>query len=132
MRGLVVLGVLVPLVAACGQSSSAPSTGSTLSSDVQHWIELEHLPKKAVPGATVFDASQCTLCHTYAGSGTTNVGAPDLTAIGRRKYGMRFLVKQLQCPSCVRSGSAMPGFSALGDKKLHDLAVFLEASKGTQ
>jgi cytochrome c553 len=131
MRGLVVLGLLVPLAAACGQKSSAPSTVSTLPSDVRHWIELEHLPKQAVPGATVFAASGCTACHTYAGSGTTNLGAPDLTAIGRRKYGIRFLVKQLECPSCIRSGSAMPGFRSLGGKRLNELAVFLDASKGT-
>jgi cytochrome c553 len=131
MRGLVVLGLFVPLVAACGHSSSAPPTGSTLPSSVSRWIELEHLPKRATRGAVVFATSGCTACHTYAGSGNSNLGAPDLTAIGRRKFGIRFLVRQLQCPSCIRSGSAMPAFRSLGEKRLHELAVFLDASKGT-
>ena len=131
MRGLVVLGLLVPLVAACGNSSSAPPTVPTLPSSVSRWIELEHLPKNAVAGAAVFATSGCTTCHTYAGSGNSNLGAPDLTAIGQRKYGIRFLVRQLQCPSCIRSGSAMPAYRSLGDERLHELAVFLDASKGT-
>jgi mono/diheme cytochrome c family protein len=108
-----------------------PPTGSTLPSSVPRWIELEHLPKQATRGAVVFATSGCTACHTYAGSGNSNLGAPDLTAIGRRKYGIRFLVRQLQCPSCIRSGSAMPAFRSLGEKRLHELAVFLDASKGT-
>ena len=131
MRGLAVLGFLVPLVAACGHSSSAPPAVPTLPSSVPRWIELEHLPKQATGGAVVFATSGCTTCHTYAGSGNSNLGAPDLTAIGRRKYGIRFLVRQLQCPSCIRSGSAMPAFRSLGEKRLHELAVFLDASKGT-
>lgn len=131
MRGLLVLGLLVALVAACGQSSSAPPTVSTLPSSVPRWIQLERLPKRAVPGAMVFATSGCTACHIYAGSGNSNLGAPDLTAIGQRKYGIRFLVRQLQCPSCIRSDSAMPAFRSLGDGRLHELAVFLDASKGT-
>jgi cytochrome c1 len=39
-------------------------------------------------------------------------------------------VRHLQCPSCVTPGSPMPKFASLGDQRLHDLAVFLEASKG--
>ena len=132
MRGLVVLGSLVPLVVACGHASSAPPTVPTLPSGVPRWIELEHLPKQATRGAVAFATSGCTACHTYAGSGNSNLGAPDLTAIGRRKYGIRFLVRQLQCPSCIRSGSAMPAFRSLGDKRLHELAVFLDASKGAR
>jgi hypothetical protein len=131
MRGLLSLGLLVPLVTACGHSSSAPPTVPTLPSSVPRWIQLERLPKTAIPGAVVFATSGCTACHIYAGSGASNLGAPDLTAIGRRKYGIRFLVRQLQCPSCIRSGSAMPAFRSLGDKRLHELAVFLDASKGT-
>jgi hypothetical protein len=32
----------------------------------------------------------------------------------------------------VNPGSPMPKFASLGDKRLHDLAVFLEDSKGTR
>ena len=46
--------------------------------------------------------------------------------------GVDFQVRHLKCPSCVNPGSPMPKFESLGDKRLHDLAVFLEASKGKQ
>ena len=92
---------------------------------------LEHLPKKAIPGAELFATAGCTACHTYAGTGSSNLNAPPLTAIGRRHLGIRFEVAHLKCPSCVTPGSPMPPFGSLGKARLHELAVFLEASKGT-
>ena len=77
-------------------------------SRVPHWIKVEHLPQKAVPGARLFQSSGCLACHRYAGSGT-----------------------HLKCPSCVNPGSPMPPFASLGRARLHELAVFLEASRGT-
>jgi hypothetical protein len=56
--------------------------------------------------------------------------APDLTAIGARHLGVSLEIQQLRCPECVKPGSAMPSFESLGTKRLHDLAVFLGASKG--
>jgi cbb3-type cytochrome oxidase cytochrome c subunit len=72
----------------------------------------------------------CTACHTYLGTGSSNLGAPDLTAIGTRNLGVDFQVRHLKCPSCVNPGSPMPKFASLGDARLHQLALFLEASKG--
>ena len=88
--------------------------------------------KDALAGANLFAVSACTNCHTYLGTGSSNLGAPDLTAIGSRNLGVDFQVRHLKCPSCVNPGSPMPKFESLGDKRLHDLAVFLEASKGKQ
>jgi hypothetical protein len=59
-----------------------------------------------------------------------NLGAPTLTAIGRRHLGVRFQIAHLECPSCVNPRPPMPPFKALGRKRLRELAVFLEASKG--
>jgi cbb3-type cytochrome oxidase cytochrome c subunit len=53
-----------------------------------------------------------------------------LSAIGTRNLGIDFQIRHLKCPSCVNPGSPMPKFASLGDKSLHQLAVFLEASKG--
>jgi mono/diheme cytochrome c family protein len=75
-------------------------------------------------------ALRCTVCHTYAGTGHMNLGAPDLTAIGSRDLGIRFQVDHLRCPACVNPGSPMPAFRSLGNARLHQLAVFLEDSKG--
>ena len=53
------------------------------------------------------------------------------SAIGRRHLGIRFQIAHLKCPSCVNQDSPMPPFASLGKRRLHELAVFLEASKGT-
>ncbi len=130
MRRLFVLALLVPLAAACGSGGHTTSVQSTSGSAVQSWISAEHLPKSAIPGAQLFESAGCTACHMYAGSGTSVLGAPDLTAIGTKKYGVRFQVAHLKCPSCVIKGSAMPPSTTLSRMQLHQLAVFLEASKG--
>ncbi len=99
--------------------------------DVPHWVSVENLPPAALPGAKLFATAGCTACHTYAGSGGSNLGAPDLTAIGSRNLGIDFQIRHLECPSCVNAGSPMPPFKSLGPSRLQQLAVFLESSKGT-
>ena len=143
MRRLAGLLLLVPLLAGCGwagllfgghgTSSHSATTvlRPTAPASVPRWIRLERLPSRAVPGARLFATVGCTACHTYAGSGGSNLGAPDLSAIGRHHLGIRLQVEHLRCPSCVTPGSPMPPFRSLGRKRLHQLAVFLEASKGT-
>jgi len=101
-----------------------------MTADVPHWIAAEQLPSAAVPGAKLFATAGCAACHTYLGTGSSNLGAPDLTAIGSRNLGISFQIRHLQCPSCVTPGSPMPKFASLGQARLHDLAVFLEESKG--
>jgi mono/diheme cytochrome c family protein len=93
-------------------------------------VAVNNLPPAAVPGAKLFAVSGCTACHTYAGSGSSNLGAPDLTDIGLRNLGIQFQINHLKCPSCVNPGSPMPKFDSLGEERLRQLAVFLEASKG--
>jgi mono/diheme cytochrome c family protein len=98
--------------------------------NVPTWVKAEKLPPAAVPGAKLFASSGCTACHTYLGSGGAQLGAPDLTNIGTRNLGITFQINHLKCPSCVNPGSPMPKFASLGDKRLRELAIFLEASKG--
>jgi len=86
--------------------------------------------QEALKGANLFAVSGCTNCHTYLGTGSSNLGAPDLSAEGSKGKGIQFQIDHLKCPSCVNPGSPMPQFSALGDKRLRQLAIFLEASKG--
>jgi mono/diheme cytochrome c family protein len=135
-RGLLLLcllvavgtGAVIGLALALGGGSSSP--GGTVTPDVPRWVQQERLPRAAVRGATLFATAGCTACHTYAGSGRTRLEAPDLTAIGSRRPGIGFLVRFLRCPSCVDPGSPMPRFDSLGGERLHQLAVFLEDSKG--
>jgi mono/diheme cytochrome c family protein len=145
MRRLLAFALLVPLVAGCGWTSFFLGGHATSSvhkvktirvyptaprQEVPRWVEVERLPQKAIRGAVLFESSGCIACHTYAGSGNANLGAPDLTAIGTRHLGIRFQIRHLRCPSCVNPGSPMPPFKSLGGKRLHEVAVFLEASKG--
>ena len=84
----------------------------------------------AVEGATLFAEVGCMNCHTYLGAGSSNLGAPDLSAEGAKGRGIKWQVDHLKCPSCVDPGSPMPPQAGLGDENLTKIATFLEASKG--
>jgi cbb3-type cytochrome oxidase cytochrome c subunit len=111
-------------------ATAKEALASEVIADVPSWIKAEHLPPAAVAGARLFATAGCTACHTYLGTGSSNLGAPDLTSIGSRGLGIDFQIRHLQCPSCVTPGSPMPKFASLGTARLHDLAIFLESSKG--
>jgi menaquinol-cytochrome c reductase cytochrome b/c subunit len=99
---------------------------------VQEWRSEANLPARAVPGMELFAVSGCLNCHTYLGSGSSNLGAPDLSEEGTRNRGIQWQIDHLKCPSCLSPGSAMPSYQQLGDERLRQLAVFLEDSKGPQ
>jgi quinol---cytochrome c reductase cytochrome c subunit, bacillus type len=126
-----VLTVLSMAVLTWKGATAKEALASEVILDVPRWIQQENLPPAAVPGAKLFATAGCTACHTYAGSGGSNLGAPDLTAIGTRNLGIATQIKHLQNPSSVTPGSPMPSFASLGVARLHQLAIFLEASKGT-
>jgi mono/diheme cytochrome c family protein len=99
---------------------------------IPSWAQKEGFAgnKQALAGARLFAESACTNCHTYLGTGSSNLGAPDLTAEGAKGKGIKFQIDHLECPSCINSGSPMPAFKELGQDNLRKLATFLEASKG--
>ena len=111
-------------------ATASEALASEVIADVPHWIQTEHLPKAAEPGARLFAVAGCTACHTYLGTGSSNLGAPDLTQIGTRNLGIQFQINHLKCPSCVTPGSPMPPFASLGEDNIRKIAIFLEASKG--
>jgi menaquinol-cytochrome c reductase cytochrome b/c subunit len=125
-----VLVILSMAVLTWKGATASEALASEVKADVPHWIKQEHLPNNAKPGANLFAVAGCTACHTYLGTGSSNLGAPDLTAIGTRNLGIQFQIDHLKCPSCVNTGSPMPKFASLGDTRLKQLAIFLEASKG--
>jgi menaquinol-cytochrome c reductase cytochrome b/c subunit len=113
-------------------ATAKEALASEVIANVPNWVKQENLPANAVPGARLFATAGCTACHTYLGTGSSNLGAPDLTNIGTRNLGIQFQIAHLKCPSCVNPGSPMPKFASLGDARLRQLAIFLEASKGSQ
>ena len=133
LLALVWLSVLAAVAAGWGPfaaSSLPPDWSQRVKHAVPAWVAHERLPERAFPGAQLFAVVGCTACHTYAGYGQSNLGAPDLTDIGKRNLGSDFQIRHLECPSCVNPGSQMPKFASLGEKRLRQLALFLEASKG--
>jgi menaquinol-cytochrome c reductase cytochrome b/c subunit len=85
--------------------------------------------KDAVAGATIFASSGCTACHTYLGTGSSNLGAPDLSSIGKGGQPPSFFATYVADPS-KQGNNVMPKFAALGQQKLNQLGEFLAASKG--
>jgi cytochrome c553 len=75
---------------------------------------------EAVAGAKIFASSGCTACHTYLGTGSSNQGAPDLSAEGTKGRTKQFFMQYIRDPSKF-------GFD---DQQLAQLAAFLLASKG--
>jgi len=127
-----VLVILSMAVLTWKGATASEALASEVIADVPHWIAAEKLPPNAEPGAKLFAVAGCTACHTYLGTGSSNLGAPDLTSIGTRNLGIQFQINHLKCPSCVNPGSPMPPFRSLGRKRLRELAIFLEASKGVR
>jgi menaquinol-cytochrome c reductase cytochrome b/c subunit len=93
-------------------------------------IEAQGLSEDVRPGLELYFRSGCTSCHTYGGEGSSNLGAPDLTAIGAEEgkdaaYFQRYVANPREFGNQV-----MPVYQDLGEDNLEALARFLEASKG--
>jgi menaquinol-cytochrome c reductase cytochrome b/c subunit len=111
-------------------ATASESLASENIKKVPTWQSRNKLPANALPGARLFAEIGCLNCHSYLGTGGGYAGAPDLSAEGSKGKGVQFQIDHLKCPSCVNPGSPMPQFATLGDQRLHQLALFLEASKG--
>lgn len=98
---------------------------------VPTWAQREGFQDNdaAVAGATTFASSGCTACHTYLGTGSSNLGAPDLSSIGKNGRGVQGFANYVKDPSQF-GNNVMPKFGALGDQKLTEVGEFLNASKG--
>ena len=72
--------------------------------------------------------TRCTACHTYLGTGSSNQGAPDLSAEGKKGRNKQFFMQYIRDPSKF-GNNVMPKFG-FNDQQLSQLAAFLLASKG--
>ncbi len=88
------------------------------------------LPQEAREGLGLFFETGCISCHTYAGEGSANVGAPDLTSVGDQEGKDAAYFKRYIANPREFDNSVMPVYAPLGDETLEQLAIFLEASKG--
>jgi menaquinol-cytochrome c reductase cytochrome b/c subunit len=97
---------------------------------VPEWAQKQGFEdnEDALAGADIFASSGCTACHTYLGTGSSNQGAPDLSAEGTKGRSKQNLMDYIRDPSQF-GNTVMPKFG-FSDKELGELAEFLLASKG--
>ena len=82
----------------------------------------------AVDGAKIFAQVGCMNCHTYLGAGTSNLGAPDLSKIGKTSNrGVAGFATYVSDPSKF-GNNVMPQFKDLGADNLRKLGTFLQSS----
>jgi menaquinol-cytochrome c reductase cytochrome b/c subunit len=109
-------------------ATARESLGSEAVAAVPIWKQKQGgFSSDAEEGAKIFAQVGCLQCHTYLGSGSQNVGAPDLSAIGAQQNAA-FFKRYVADPSQF-GNNVMPKFESLGEDNLGRLAAFLEASK---
>jgi menaquinol-cytochrome c reductase cytochrome b/c subunit len=111
-------------------ATARESLGSELAAVVPIWSQKQGgFSPEAEEGARIFAQVGCTQCHTYLGSGSSNVGAPDLSAIGKTQN--KGFFKQYVADPSKFGNNVMPKFENLGEDNLDKLAQFLSDSKNS-
>jgi mono/diheme cytochrome c family protein len=82
-------------------------------------------PEDVAEGAALFAEVGCLGCHTYAGEGSQNLDAPDLTDIGMTERDPEWYVDHL-----TEGPDDHPTFATLDDGQLLAIGEFLHASRG--
>jgi cytochrome c553 len=77
---LVVVLAFLAVLPGCSDSKS-----ESLDTPFPNWAEQQGFTEnaEAIDGAKIFARVGCAQCHTYLGYGASNVGAPDLSSIGK-------------------------------------------------
>src|ERR671932_387615 len=108
-------------------ATARESLASEVVQAVPTWAQREGFAgnKQAVAGAKLFAQSGCTACHTYLGTGSANLGAPDLTSIGKGNQGQQFFSSDVADPRKF-GNKVMPVFGNLGSKQnIRNIGIFL-------
>jgi menaquinol-cytochrome c reductase cytochrome b/c subunit len=113
-------------------ATAKESLASEVVQAVPTWAKREGFANNpnAVAGAKLFAQSGCTTCHTYLGTGSSNLGAPDLSAIGKTNPDPKFFSDYVSNPRKF-GNKVMPVFGNLGSaQNIRNIGIFLAASKG--
>jgi mono/diheme cytochrome c family protein len=132
-RPVAVVGALL-VIASMGiltykGATAEESLASENVEQVDEWVETQGLSEQGREGATLFAQSGCQSCHTYLGSGSSNLGAPDLSDIGASGRSVDELAAYVSNPAEF-GNQVMPAYESLGEENLQLLGTFLEESKG--
>jgi menaquinol-cytochrome c reductase cytochrome b/c subunit len=114
-------------------ATAKEALGSELVQSVPEWAEVQGFEDNpdAVAGAEIYAQVGCGQCHTYLGSGSSNLGAPDLSDVGASNLGAEHFAAYVANPAQF-GNTVMPPFAGLGEENLAKLGVFLDASKGPE
>ena len=114
-------------------ATAKEALGSELVEAVPEWAAAQGFAdnEEAIAGAEIFAQVGCGQCHTYLGTGSSNLGAPDLSDIGASNLGAEHFAAYVANPAQF-GNMVMPPFAGLGEENLAKLGAFLEASKGPE
>ena len=120
------MGVLTYAGATARESVAAEAVAA-----VDDWQQQQGFGDEEREGAEAFAQVGCLTCHTYLGSGSQNVGAPDLSDYGAQtprtvQQTAAYILDPTQFGNNVMPPS--PGLEAAG--LLDNVAAFLHASNG--
>jgi menaquinol-cytochrome c reductase cytochrome b/c subunit len=111
-------------------ATARETLGSEALEAVPNWIQRNNLPTDTRQGAELFAEIGCLQCHTYLDTGTSNVGAPDLSEIGAEEgKDANYFARYVSNPSQF-GNNVMPPYAGQGEENIRAIAMFLEASKG--
>lgn len=112
-------------------ATAEEALGSQLVEAVPEWAERQGFAgnKEAEAGAAIFAQVGCAQCHQYLGVGAANLGAPDLSDIGKGDRGAEYFKTYVSNPAQF-GNNVMPPYAGLGEENLAKLGAFLDASKG--
>jgi len=112
-------------------ATARESLGSETLAAVPTWAKRQGFQndKQAIAGAKLFATVGCENCHTYLGTGSSNLGAPDLSAIGKGQQAS-FFAQYVSNPRKF-GNPVMPIYGQTYSKaQIAQIAAFLAASKG--
>jgi mono/diheme cytochrome c family protein len=132
-RPVAVVGALL-VIASMGiltykGATAEESLASENVEQVEDWVHAQGLSEQGREGAVLFAQSGCQSCHTYLSSGSSNLGAPDLSDIGASGRSVDELAAYVANPAEF-GNQVMPAYESLGEENLQLLGTFLEESKG--
>jgi menaquinol-cytochrome c reductase cytochrome b/c subunit len=125
-----VLTVLSMAVLTYKGATATEALGSELIELTDDWAREQQFADqpRAVKGAELFAVSGCLNCHTYLGQGAGNLGAPDLSEVGKTNDA-KYFVQYITNPAAY-GNTVMGSYAYLGQQNLAALGAFLAASDG--
>lgn len=132
MRFVVVLLLGAFFALGLGRCSRSETIGTGGPDFASRWAEQQGFERneRAVAGAQIFANVGCLTCHTYLHTGSRNLGAPDLSAIGRDSQRTEAGYADYVANPSAFGNEVMPRFNTIPRDKLLLVGAFLRASKG--